>query len=1649
MSTHQDDQELFEYVHGCHPDQIAFEARLAADPKLQERLRMVRGQSDLLAEAARGDSPELDLAPPTQTSKRGRKAPRRHIKPRRSPIKVIAGTPARAGLCMLFIFLMVSPWVRYSSSRAHAERVATEEFRIVASAPSGIPAGREGQVKVDAWNVDGVPVPADFEWRIVDEAGVVLVEETAKTDGALAIKVAAELTAARAVEIVARSGDVERTVTVPIRADEMVPLAHLICDKPLYRPGETAWMRAVVLDRLSLAPREGRYWLRVIDTKGAPAQSWALPATHGVVPIVWEVPKDAAGGKYVFELRDSDNEFAAERLEFEVRRFQPPQLIKELVLDRESYVLGTQGSAELDVSFVTGGEAANANVTAQVLMDGIVTSTERLKLDPSGHAVFTFDVGEDAAAGDGRLMCRIEVGGIVEAAVETFIVPMGRVDVSLYPEGGALVAGFKARVYAEVSDPAHRPADAKGRVVDSKGRTVAAFETLHQGRARFELLPEAGQSYSLILDEPSGLDPIPLHALDPKSAGLRTTADSYGPGEPLIVDIHTPHAGPWALAAFCRGVLVDQSTFEGAGLKRATLTLPADIAGVLRVTLFDKELNPVAERLLHRGSGRTIDIEVRTADGASLPGSKQSVEVIARDENGDPVQAILGLSVTDSAVREAAGTDRIGLSQQTWLAADVDTLEDAPEFDLHAENGARNVDLLLGTRGWRRFAWVNPTNLVEEFGDAGKRILVREGVSDRPFIVHHRGEKMRSLRSLRSTARSDWESARGANFLGGSFALLLLLAGVLAVFLRRRFEFVALTLVPFAVMTAIGLVYWLTEFSEFSADAAIELDEAPPMEEGEWADLAVFDARAEGRIPVLNADAEMEYDDEGGVNGGWKLGGKFGQRFALGKEAANAPKAEQDGPVANAAAPAHAADPKLVPVEIRDVFQAEEALGQIGYGNGRQRFGVGGRPDAARTIRIYAHRRTARSDMRVDFTETVYWNPLLITDVTGKARVAFDLSDRATTWNVVVDAHGAGRVGETLASFESVPPISAEAKLPIELTEGDVVKLPVAVSATDSTLTAATVDIELNGPFELTSEPGRDVLLKDGRGRVLLPIRALAAEADGQLRILTRGGNWTDQIRQSLSVVPRGFPVHLAKSGLIENTASTEIALPLDFVDGSMSVDLTIYPSPITDLLQGASGMLQEPHGCFEQASSVNYPNVLALAFLDSAGLSEPAVSAKARGLLESGYAKLTGYASTDGGYEWFGGNPGHEALSAYGLLQFHDMAKVFDVDPKVIDGTRAWLLSRRDGKGGYERNARALDSFGRAPDDITNAYVTYSLAITGTPARDFEGELDRMEARGLESTDPYEVALCAGALHAAERGAAAKAARGRLAEMQEEDGSVMGTTSSITRSGGRDLGVETTALTILAWLDDTEHEARVRKAVEWMLEQRGGGRFGSTQATIQALRALSAYASIARRTASAGELTVYVDDYEVARVPIEAGRNEPVQVDNLVEHLAAGNNRLRFELSGGNEMPFALDVRYFADQPADDAHCPLRIETRLGDGRVREGEAVPVMVKVENLLNEGQPMALAIVGLPAGLECPSKVLDELKDAERIDFWERRGREIVLYWRDMAPQQAIDLTLECVARIPGTTTGPASRVYLYYTPNQVRWAQPLIAEIDE
>jgi hypothetical protein len=715
-------------------------------------------------------------------------------------------------------------------------------------------------------------------------------------------------------------------------------------------------------------------------------------------------------------------------------------------------------------------------------------------------------------------------------------------------------------------------------------------------------------------------------------------------------------------------------------------------------------------------------------------------------------------------------------------------------------------------------------------------------------------------------------------------------------------------------------------------------------------------------------------------------------------------------------------------------------------------------------VREYAHKHEEKdSAERSDFAETLFWHPVIVLPE-GKTSVSFALSDSVTTFQATAFAHTAdGRLGAATLTFDSKLPFTLHPRTPLEVTAGDRIVLPVAVANNTGSGNAVELKLKEHSGLELLAGKAVDKFTIDGdSARKFYTFRPTLKLGDAVLAFEGKAEGFpADIVKTPFRIVPEGFPRAGSVSDMLEGSATHTLKLTEAWIPGTLQVQVQVFPSTLADLQKGLESLLREPNGCFEQTSTSSYPNVLILDYLNSTKSAKPEIEKRARDLLSRGYQKLTSFECANQpkqvreGYEWFGGNaPPHEALTAYGLLQFRDMARFQEVDQAMVRRTQDYLLSRRDKSGGFLRNDRALDTFGRAPKQITDAYIVWALTESGCE-EGLKTELDALLAQAKDSTDPYFVSLVANSLINKARTADAVPLLRSVAAAQKDDGHLDGKEMSITSSRGRDLQVETTALAIMGWLKANPGEfiQSVKKAVDWIGRQRGGfGGFGSTQATILALKALIANTK-APREIKAGELSLYLGDQKLATKAFPAGVYDTIvlSLPDADKQLKPGDNKLRLELTGGNVLPFTLAWTYQTEQPGSADDCPLLLETALGKTTAKEGDVVRLTARLKNLTNDGQGMALAIIGLPGGMTVPED-LKQLKDYTKlpedgsrplIAAFELRGRELVLYWRDLQGKQEIEVPIDLVCRVPGDYTGPASRAYLYYNAASKCWIKPL------
>ena len=141
---------------------------------------------------------------------------------------------------------------------------------------------------------------------------------------------------------------------------------------------------------------------------------------------------------------------------------------------------------------------------------------------------------------------------------------------------------------------------------------------------------------------------------------------------------------------------------------------------------------------------------------------------------------------------------------------------------------------------------------------------------------------------------------------------------------------------------------------------------------------------------------------------------------------------------------------------------------------------------------------------------------------------------------------------------------------------------------------------------------------------------------------------------------------------------------------------------------------------------------MLVLDYLRRSGRSTPATEMKALQYINLGYQRLLNFEVGGGGFDWYGKAPANLVLSAYGLVEFSDMAKVYEIDRRVIARTQKFIFSKQDKKDGtWSPEKRMPYSWrGVAGKYIVTSYVAWTVAESGYKGKELTKALLRAVAK-------------------------------------------------------------------------------------------------------------------------------------------------------------------------------------------------------------------------------------------------------------------------------------------------------------------------------
>jgi len=702
-------------------------------------------------------------------------------------------------------------------------------------------------------------------------------------------------------------------------------------------------------------------------------------------------------------------------------------------------------------------------------------------------------------------------------------------------------------------------------------------------------------------------------------------------------------------------------------------------------------------------------------------------------------------------------------------------------------------------------------------------------------------------------------------------------------------------------------------------------------------------------------------------------------------------------------------------------------------------------------------KENAAPRVREYFPETLYTNPQILTDDYGKTSITLKMADSITTWRISGFANSMqGEMGSNTCPLRVFQDFFVDLDLPVALTQNDEISIPAAVYNYLPRDQKVKLVLEKNSWFELMDEPVKTVSLKKNEVKAVffrIKVKKLGWQ---KLTLMGYGEGLSDAIRREIEILPDGEEVVSATSDRLDGDLTKTIEIPKNAISDASRISVAIYPGVLSQVVEGLDKILRMPCGCFEQTSASTYPNALVWDYLKKQKKLTPELQMKVEGYINTGYQRLVSFEVQGGGFSWFGEPPANKILTAFGVMEFNDINKVYEIDERVIRRTSDWLYSQQQADGSWKPDESYLhqESWSRIQNNNlpVTAYITWAMLEGGSKDSRLDRAVNYLKKNWQKADDPYTLSLVANALAEFEpKGELTLKILRKLSDQAKTDKDSARWESKMataTFSEGPSANLETTALAAYALLKASVNPQLAGKALTYIVKAKDPqGTWYSTQGTILAMKVLLLAQEKATEEVSA-DITVSVNGKGNKSIHLTPENFDVYYQLDFKPYTVNGRNQVKINFSGKGSCFYQVRTKYFlpwnkeAKEPS-----PITINLKYDHSSLKQNDIMGALATVQNHTSSELQMVMVDLGVPAGFSVMASELDQLVKAGKIQKYTLTSRQIIIYLEKLAPNQTLNISYQLLARYPIKVKTPISRIYKYYNPEVEDTVKPVTLEV--
>ena len=536
---------------------------------------------------------------------------------------------------------------------------------------------------------------------------------------------------------------------------------------------------------------------------------------------------------------------------------------------------------------------------------------------------------------------------------------------------------------------------------------------------------------------------------------------------------------------------------------------------------------------------------------------------------------------------------------------------------------------------------------------------------------------------------------------------------------------------------------------------------------------------------------------------------------------------------------------------------------------------------------------------------------------------------------------------------------------------------------------------------------------------VYIPITIIEF-GDFVFRAYANTAGYADAAERPISVNPEGFGINtVVSSGIIESSTLRNIIFMDNHIQDTRRATVSFYPSTMSKVIEGMENIFRMPHGCFEQTSSILYPNILTLRYMEQQNIINPELRNLALRCISSGYQRLLTFeVRRYGGFSLYGNAPAETILAAYGLMQLKALSDVFPVDERVIHRMTEFLFDSQNNNGTFTISGRNADNL------IATAYITWALSEAFQEDTRLKTSLDYLASQINNINDNYTLALIANAFANTEHEYVNQVINILNNNIIRNGSGAFLTSSSRDFMGsyGRMQDLQTTALASIAFSSQNAHQDTNNLLIEYIIASRDSwGTWHTTQATILCLKALVRH-DMGKPNQDGRIILTLGNEQKI----IDIMQNDSLDVYQAVFSNLDIANIMDIQLIGIDRIIYKISLEYFVPYDYINLNQGFEVISHMPT-EINLHEWTEQEIKVINTSGIFIENILVAITIPQGFRPERSSLNKMEHLGIIERYEMRFDTINLYLRDMQEGQMVDLNIAYRPAFPAQITGGHAR----------------------